>query len=472
MKDKKDKNPRKSILNVVYIFIGLFILMMGYFVYFLVARSNEIINSPYNVRHDVLAKRVIRGMILSSDGEILARTIVDEEGNETRQYPFGDMYAQVVGRVAQGRDGIEESENIRLLTSDRNPIANMYNDMVGKKNLGNNCITTLDSRLQQVAYDALGDNRGAVVVLEPSTGKILAMVSKPSYDPNQVEEIWSELIEDEEKESPLMNRATQGLYPPGSTFKILTVLEYIRENPDYLEYKYDCEGDIEYNGMVIHCAGNKVHGEVDLMKSFAQSCNTSFSYIGQNLNLDSFNSLCEDFLFNKYLPVAMASSKSSFELNSGSSGIKEAMQTSIGQGKTLITPLNNAMIAATIANGGIMMKPYVVDRILDADNGIVKRMAPQVISQIMTKEESDYISALLQEVVNDGTGDDLKECSVSVAGKTGSAEQTGKPAHAWFIGYAPADNPQIAISVIVESKGSGSKYAVPVAKELIKAYFN
>lgn len=471
MKDKKGANSRNSILNVVYIFIGLFIIMMGYFVYFLVVRGNEVINNSYNKRQDVLAQRVIRGMIVSSDGEILARTIIDQEGREIREYPFGDMYAQVVGRVVQGMSGLEESENIRLLTSDRNPIVNMYNDMVGKKNPGNNCITTLDSRLQKVAYDALGDNRGAVVVMEPSTGKILAMVSKPSYDSNKIDELWSELIEDKEDESPLMNRATQGLYPPGSTFKLLTALEYIRENPDYIEYSYDCEGEIEYNGMVIHCVNNKVHGKVDLMKSFAKSCNASFSYIGQGLNIDSFNSLCEDFYFNKDLPIAMAASKSSFELNSDSYSVKEAMQTSIGQGRTLITPLNNAMIAAAVANDGIMMKPYVVDRILDADNKIVKRITPQEISQPMTEEEAAYLSALMQEVVNNGTGDELLECSVSVAGKTGSAEQNGKPAHAWFIGYAPADNPQIAISVIIESKGSGSKYAVPVAKELINAYF-
>ena len=180
----ENKSPgSKTILSIVYIFLGLFVLMMGYFTFFLLAKSDDVINSTYNLRHDVLAKRVVRGNIMSADGKVLAETVTDDEENEIRSYPYGDMYAHVVGRVMRGRTGIEEVENITLLTSNSNSTEAMYNDLVGVKNPGNNVVSTLNHKLSKVAYDALGDNRGAVVVIEVKTGKILTLVSKPSYDP-------------------------------------------------------------------------------------------------------------------------------------------------------------------------------------------------------------------------------------------------------------------------------------------------
>jgi peptidoglycan glycosyltransferase len=465
------KDPRKSIFNIVYIFLGLFVLMMGYFSYFLIARSNEVINSTYNKRQTVLAERIVRGQIKSADGAILAKTVIDEDGKEIRQYPYGDIYAHVVGRFSKGKTGIEESQNIRLLTSNINSIEVMYSDLIGEKSPGDNVVTTLNSKLQKAAYDALGNYRGSVVVMEPSTGKILAMVSKPTYDPNKVDLQWEDLIEDEGTESPLLNRATQGLYPPGSTFKLLTALEYMRENQNYNRYKYDCDGSITHEGMTIHCYNNKSHGIVSLAKSFAKSCNTSFSSIGKEMEIDKFHQLCEEFLFNQKLEIGMESNASRFTLKKGVSGVKEAMQTAIGQGNTLITPLHNALIASTVANGGIMMKPYVVDRIVDAEGGIVKRYAPSIYQKLMTPGEAEFISDMMRLVVSDGTGTKLENLSIKAAGKTGSADHgKGKPAHAWFIGYAPYDDPEIAISVIVESVGTGSDYAVPIAKKVLQAY--
>ena len=471
-KNKMMEDPKKSLYSTIYIFIGLFVLLMGYFTYYLLVKSEETVNNAYNKRQEVLAERVIRGKILSSGGDILAETINTEDGSETRHYPYGDMFAHIVGRYSKGLTGLEESENIRLLSIDRNSFGNMYNDLVGEKNPGDNVVTTLDVNLQQTAYDALGDNRGAVIVMEPATGKILAMVSKPSYDPNEIDTTWDSLVEDEDTESPLLNRATQGLYPPGSTFKLITTLAYIRRNPDYMGYEYDCEGSIEYNGMVIHCSNNKVHGEMDLVKSFAKSCNSSFASIGKDLDINEFRNTSESFLFNKPLPVAMASNPSIFELKEGSSGVKEKMQTAIGQGKTLMSPLHNIMIAAAAANGGVMMRPYVVDRIESASGRMVKGYTPQEYATVMTTGEADYLKQLMRKVVTDGTAAELKELPVAVAGKTGSAEQEDKPAHAWFIGFAPAGTPEIVVSIIVESKGSGSEYAVPIAREIFDAYFN
>lgn len=472
MKLYTHNDPKKAVLNTIYIFLGMFVLMMGYFTYFLIAKSNEVINSSYNKRQEVLSERIVRGEILSSDGEVLARTIVNSEGNETREYPYGEVFAHVVGRFAKGKTGIEESENIRLLTSNINSFEVMYSDLVGEKSPGDNIVTTLDTKLQQVAYDALGDYRGAVVVMEPSTGKILAMVSKPSYDPNNIESIWEELVADEDTQSPLINRATQGLYPPGSTFKVLTALEYMRENPVvYRKYEYDCNGKIEYNDMTIHCYDNKSHGEVDLPLSFAKSCNTSFASIGKGLKLTSYFKLCEDFLFNTNLPITMESNPSSFALQKGVSGVKEAMQTAIGQGNTLITPLHNAMIAATVANNGTMMKPYVVDHVENAEGAVVKRYSPKIISKPMTYSEANYIGKMMRMVVTDGTGKKLDALEVKAAGKTGSADHGEGKAHSWFIGYAPYDAPELVVSVIVESVGTGSDYAVPITKKIMEAYF-
>jgi Cell division protein FtsI/penicillin-binding protein 2 len=472
MKINANRDPKKSAFHILYIFLGLIILMMGYFTYFIIFRSNEVINNSYNKRQAILSERVVRGEILSADGEVLAKTSVDENGKETREYPFGEVFAHIVGRCSKGKTGIEEAEDIRLLTSNLNAFEIMYNDLIARKSLGDNVVTTLNAKLQKIAYDALGNYRGAVVVMEPSTGKILAMVSKPSYDPNKVDKMWEELLADEESQSPLINRATQGLYPPGSTFKILTSLEYIRENPtSYTKYHYRCNGSIQYEEMTIHCHNNKVHGNLDLPRSFAKSCNTSYANIGKSLNMDSFNTLCNDLLFNSSLPFEMESNPSQFTLKKGTSGVKELMQTAIGQGNTLITPLHNAMITSAIANGGIMIKPYVVERIENADKGTVKKFSPKIISKPMTAKEASYIGKMMRLVVTDGTGTKLEDMKQKAAGKTGSADNSNGKAHAWFVGYAPLEAPEIVVSVIVENVGTGSDYAVPIAKQIFSAYF-
>ncbi|CUH93181.1 peptidoglycan D,D-transpeptidase FtsI family protein [Herbinix luporum] len=466
------KRGSRTILSIVYIFVGLFVLMMGYFSHFLLVKSKNVINSTYNLRHDVLSKRIIRGKILSADGLVLAETITDEEDNEKRTYPFNDMYVPIVGRVSLGRTGIEETENITLLTSDVDSATTMYNDLVGVKNPGNNIITTLDHKLTKAAYDALGDNKGAVVVIEPATGKILAMVSKPSYNPNTIEADWDMLTKDEDHESPLLNRATQGLYPPGSTFKVLTALAYMRENKDYENYTHNCKGKAEHDGMMIRCSGNSVHGKIDFKVAFAKSCNSSFASMGKELPINNFRNLCESFFFNSTLPARISSNPSVFKLKVGSSGVKEAMQTAIGQGKTLMTPFHNAMIAATVANGGVMMKPYAIDRVENADGRVIKGYIPEEVDKLMTAKEADYLKGLMRAVVTEGTAESLESLNVKAAGKTGTAQQEGKESHAWFIGFAPVGEPKIAISVLVENAGSGSKNAVPIAEKVFAAYFN
>lgn len=474
-----EKDPRdqaginRQILKVAYLFAGLFLVLMGYIGYFVGADSKNIITNSRNERQELFAKSVIRGNIETSDGEVLAKTEVAEDGTEKRVYPQGRQYAHVVGYTIKGKYGLESAQNYNLLTSNANFFERLYHTLRNEKSQGDTVVTTLNSRLQKAAYDAIGDRKGAAIVMEPSTGKILAMVSKPDFDPNTLSDDWAYINSEAEQEnSRLLNRATQGLYPPGSTYKIITALEYMRENTNYKDYHYNCEGESVFHSVSIECYNKHRHGEQDFYQSFANSCNTSFANIGTSLNKKKWADLCEELLFNQALPVSFPHSKSSFVLN-GKSDDKEVPQTSIGQGKTLMSPLHNVMITSAIANGGVLMKPYLVDQIENYTGGSVHKFTGKAYGTLMTAGEAEELTAMMKQVVEEGTASYLSGRSYTVAGKTGSAEfKEGEPAHAWFTGFAPADNPEIAVCVIIENVGAGSTYAVPAASKIFDAYFS
>lgn len=459
---------------ITYSFLAIFIAMMGYFAYFQTVKSEDFINSPYNARQDSFSSSVVRGKILGSGGEVLAESHVNEDGTETRSYPYANVFAHVVGYPTNGKLGIESTANFNLLRSNTFFLQRMVNEITNQKNIGDNVVTTLDVGLQQAAYDALGDYDGAVVVMEPSTGRVLAMVSKPDFDPNEIADNWESISGDSES-SVLVNRATQGLYPPGSTFKILTTLEYMKENSDYENYSFDCRGTYEVEDSVIHCFGNEVHGSVDLKSSFYNSCNTSFSNIGLSLNSNSFKNLCEDLLFNKTLPGTFDTKKSSFTLDKSSSTM-EIMQTAIGQGETLVSPYHMLLIASAIANDGVLMKPYVIDHTENADGELVKQFESSEYGKLLDKSQVQVLQEYMREVVESGTASGLKGMSYTAAGKTGSAEiNSNGDSHAWFIGYASKEDsgkPDIAIAVIAERAGTGGKYAVPIARAVFDAYYS
>lgn len=472
-KRKKKKQLNKPILQITYIFAGLFIVLIFYIGKFIVVDSQDIITNPYNKRQDMFAESVIRGDIATSDGKIIATSKVSDKGEVKRVYPFDRLYAHAVGFAARGKSGLESVANYNLLTSNANAFERMFNTLTEKKNTGDTVVTTIDSRLQKAAYDALGNRKGAVIVMEPSSGKILAMVSKPDFNPNSIDSDWSSIIaEDSKNSSVLINRVTQGKYPPGSTFKILTALQYMREHPDYKNYSYVCKGSGSFFGTSIKCYNNSVHGKENLSESFAHSCNTSFANMALDMNMDAFNKLCNQFLFNQDLPTRLLYNKSSFTLdNKAPKGL--IPQTVIGQGKTLVTPLHMAMITSTVANGGVMMEPYYIDHIENYDGALVKKYGSKSYKSIITADESAALTKLMEGVVKSGTGTGLASLGHSIAGKTGSAEfQEGQAAHAWFTGFAPSQNPEIAVCVIVENVGTGSTYAVPVAKKIFQTYFS
>lgn len=459
-----------QIVAVAYCCVAVLFCMLGYLVKFMVVDSQEIINHPSNKRQELLAERVVRGEIRSSDGKVLARTVTDGKGRETREYPYGRTFCHVVGRTDNGNTGIELSQSFPLLTSHANPLKKLANQFQGKKNPGDHVVTTLDVSLQQTAYRALGGHKGAVVAMEPSTGKILAMVSKPDYDPGTVSSEWDRLIEDSGEESALLNRASQGLYPPGSTFKLLTALEYMRENKGYKKYRYTCQGSQIFGGSRIRCYGGERHGELDLQSSLAHSCNGSFAKIGMGLDLKSFRNLCERFGYNHSLDVKFEYNKSTFVMEEGAES-GEITQTAIGQGKTSVTPLQNAIICATIANDGQQMIPYLIDHTENDQGHVVRQYEPKTGKKVIGKKMANSLTRMMKAVVTDGTASSLRYLPWQVAGKTGTAEIDEEgTSHAWFVGFAPASNPKIAVSVVVEGAGTGSQYAVPIAQNMLQDY--
>ena len=470
--DVKGKS-NKNILRLTYVFSALFVCMAGYFAWFLQFESENVIGNSYNARLDRFSDRIVRGSILSNDGTVLAETKVLADKKEIRYYPYDYLFAHSVGYSAyNGKTGLESLANFYLLSSHVNLIEKIVNELRNEKNLGDNVVTTLDLDIQKAASDALGGFRGAVIAMEPDTGKILAMVSQPNFNVNQVDEKWAELISPDNTKAQLLNRATQGLYPPGSTFKILTALEYIKENSaTYENFQFHCSGVYEIGDYTIKCYHSEAHGQQNLTQAFANSCNGAFASMGLELNPAKFNALANQFLFNSPLPVSLPYSKSTFNMNAGATGW-EILQTSIGQGTTQITPMHNLLITAAIANGGTLMKPYLIDHVENVGGQTVKKFLPSANGSMMPAADAKLLADLMTAVVRDGTGSAVRTDRYTAAGKTGSAEyETGRETHSWFVGYAPVENPKIAVSVIAEESGSGGKVAGPIARAVFDAYF-
>ncbi len=472
----RDDNEKTNneILFITYIFAAVFVALIFYIIYFTAFKSDGVINNAYNIkRGEILEEKTVRGSIFSGDGQVLAKTVTKDDGSEVREYPYANVFAHAVGFMAQGCIGIESMANYKLLNCSDFFTEKIGNDLHGIKNKGDNVITTLDTSLQTTACRALGDRKGAVVLMDVKTGHILALVSKPDFDPNNIDEIWDSVNNDTEN-SPLLNRATQGLYPPGSTFKIVTALEYIRENNDTSLYEFDCTGHFEYDGVKINCYHGQNHGHMDLGLSFAKSCNSSFANISSGLDKGKFGNTCNGLLFNGKIPCPFSYKQSQVDLNSDSDSA-DLIQTGIGQGKTQITPIHMAMITSAVANGGILMEPMVIDEIRNTGGIVVKDYKSREYGRLMSEDESAKVRELMRGVILNGTGSRLQgTVGYEAAGKTGSAEYSKDKtkSHAWFAGFAPYDDPEVAITVIVEGGGSGGETAVPIARQVFDDYFN
>lgn len=473
--NKKTLITKKTEDEMIYVslfFVAVFLAIIAYTCIYV--RGNEVdwsINS-YNSRLEMLKKENERGPIYASGGETLAVTRIDADGLEYRSYPYGSAFSHIVGFESRGYMGTEALANYYLLHSHESLRGQVSNAIYGRKNAGDGVYTTLDVDLQLAAYEALGENNGAVIVTNPSTGEILAMVSKPDFDPNTLKEIWEGIVVDKNN-SVLLNRATQGHYAPGSTFKIVTTLEYLRENDgDTQAYQYNCDGLFEAKDGVIRCYHGAKHNAVDLETSFSESCNASYANIGSTLNKYQMKKTLNDLMFNEELPLALPNLQSKLVIDSETTEW-DMLQYAIGQGDTLMTPMHMNLITQAIANDGILMKPMILDYVTNNKGILVKDFKTDEFKQLMTEEEAKVLKEFMQEVVISGTATGLQSELYTAAGKTGSAEfkESSTDSHAWFTGFAPCENPQICVTVLVEEGGSGSRSSVPIAKKILDVYF-
>ena len=475
-KARRNRIKNRPIVLMTYVMVLTFLSMFGYIVYFVMTKADTVVANSANNRQDSFSKFVTRGDIITSDDVVIATSETDEEGNEIRVYPYGGLFAHTVGYNGYGRSGIELAYNFDLMRSHVNVVEKVGNDLADKKNPGDTIVTTLDYDLQNAAAEAMDGVNGAAVVLDAQTGDILAMYSSPTYDPNEMDYVWDEVHSEEGSDSTvLLNRATQGLYAPGSTFKVVTTIEYLMEHPnDYEDYRHECIGEDIFNNVTISCSGGNVHGELNLTESLAYSCNTSFANIGVNeIDMDKLHDTAERLLFNEKLPFdACEYNQSEFVLD-GKTDKTMIPQTVIGQGDTLITPLHNAMIMQAIANGGVMMQPRLVSEIDNADGVKMSSTKPRSYGTVVDPEITKILVPMLHEVCNYGTAArNMSDKDYTVAGKTGTAEYDNNGnCNSWFVGFSNVDNPDVVVSVVVEDYNTYEISGAYVASKILDAYY-
>ena len=447
---------------IKYIYLSLFALICLYLLYFNLFQSRQIASNSYNRRLRESGGNVIRGSILDKNGDVLVKSAKYKAGVK-RTYVYPRYFSHVIGYSSAnyGSSGIEALYNKELMSSNDTieGLRSKINDYYIK---GNDISLTLDRSLQVYASDQLRGKKGAIVVLRPDTGEILALVSKPDFDPSGIQNNWDNLIND--KKSPLLNRASEGLYAPGSIYKLIMTSSILKNNLQNNDI--ECTGEVNVDGYIIKDSDGKAHGKVTLSDALKYSCNSYFIKQGLQLGNNNLYTEAGKFKLNKKFQTDIRVSGSIFPSNTDKRSIA---QQSIGQGEVLMTPMHAAMITAAIANDGVMMQPYVVKSIIGSENKVIKEFKPKQTGRIIDKNTADTIKAMMIEVVNSGTGTRAKVSKVTVAGKTGTAEVAGdKKSHAWFVGFAPAENPEIAIAVLVENGGGGGSAAAPIASKVLK----
>lgn len=475
MKGVGDMRERKRMIYLLVLVCGLFLTLIGYLTWFQLFKGDKLVSNPYNRRQWEKENNTIRGIIHDRNGIVLAKNKKIEDHYE-RVYPYGSLYSHVIGYNSRsyGRTMLEAAFNKELLGE--TGIGSVFNFNAGpqEERKGNNLYLSVDHRLQKLAEELLGDRNGAVVAMDPGTGEVLAMVSKPDFDPNNkaLSEKWQDLVESEQH--PFFPRATQGLYIPGSTYKMATAAAAVENGLDKLIF--NDRGSVTIDGKVFRNFDGKSYGKIDVTKGFALSSNVVFSLLGEELGFDGLQDVSSRLGMGRELSFDLPVKQSAFPYKSMARA--EAAAVGMGQGKLLVTPLHMAMITSCIANGGNMMRPRLVIHATDSEGDVTDRWGPSILFRALRKETAARVGAMMREVVRSGTGKRAAIRGIEVAGKTGTAENelSGKQRdreHAWFAGYAPYENPEIVVTVILEYGGStGGKTAAPIARKLIQEYLN
>jgi len=452
---------KRRIILVLTLLMICFITLVGYLSYFQIFVAEDIKKNSYNKRLWINEENILRGSISDRNGTVLAYSQRNDD-EVKRYYKYGRLYSHIIGYSYReyGKAGLELTYNNQLLNIDKNALDEIINIVIPNRN-GNNIELTIDHGTQERAYKLLSGKKGSIVTMNPSTGEIYSMVSFPNFDVNNLKEEWESISENEE--SPLINRATQGLYEPGSVFKIITA-STIRQNKSINE-EHQCEGSITIDGYTFKDSQKTPHGNINLNTALEKSCNTYFLDKSIIIGERDLRYTSERFMFNKEIPFDLPINKSIYP---NINGDVELAATSIGQGKVLTTPLNILMATSAIANNGEIVKPILVKRVVSNNGDIVKIYNTETLSRAEDSNVANDIKDMMIAVVNSGTGTAANIRNVQVAGKTGTAENASGKSHAWFVGFAPADSPKIAVVVILEEEGSsGGSSAAPIARDLL-----
>jgi penicillin-binding protein A len=457
--------------------VVLFGLLVGFTSYWSVFDSEELEANTANKRLLLEEQRIRRGLIFAGDGTVLARNKVRGKGATRfyeRIYPTGDLFGHAVGYnfVDRGRAGIERSHNDDL-TGETNEFTTIFDELRGKEREGDDVVTTLDPAGQRAAIAGLAGRAGAVVAIEPQTGRVRVMSSLPDFDPNRIPQDFSDL--NKAPGSPLFNRATQSGYPPGSTFKVVTAAAALDSGRFTPNSVLDGSSPKTIGGVPLSNFGGQEFGQVTLTTALTKSINTVWAQVGERLGKDRMYDYMRRFGFNRKAPIDLPSDemRSSGVFRRGKllddSDPVDIGRVAIGQERLLVTPLQMAMVVSAIANEGTLIRPRLVEEVKDSDGRTVRKVKAREESEVIKPETARALGSMMGQVVREGTGTAAALAGIDVAGKTGTAEVGGSN-QAWFIAFAPVVNPRVAVAATVErTTGQGGTVAAPIAKRVMQA---
>jgi peptidoglycan glycosyltransferase len=471
---------KAPIVRLFGLVIVLFAILIGFTSYWSVFAAEDLRANSSNHRDELQEQRIKRGTIRTADGQLMAGSIRGRGKTYRRRYPQNELFGHPVGYAftSIGRSGLEQEYN-DALTGRRTELVSVFDSLLDKKRTGQDLETTLNSEVQQAAMEGLRSTpsgKGAVVALDVKTGAVRAMASSPAFDPNDLDDPKTfRRLSTDEANAPLVNRATQSLYPPGSTFKAVTAtaaLDSGRYTPDS---QISGKNLKPISGVPLRNFSDEDFGSIPLTLALTKSVNTVFGEIGEKLGKATMRKYMRRFGFDEQPPIDLPSSQlaaSGERLNgkiiSPRSKVVDVGRMAIGQDKLLVTPLQMATVAQTIANGGVRMEPYLVRKGFDADGRTTIDREPKEAQRVMSRASADGVTAMMKQVVKEGTGTAAALSGVDLAGKTGTAELNNNGLNdLWFIGFTEDH----AVAVVVErvQGGQGGTVAAPIAKRVLEA---